>query len=150
MMIELQRCEKKLKTNSSPILKDIRTNESVSMVTNPRSDTKNTQKTLPSGSKSNKSINVHASNNENSDSDDDDDHPLRASDMKELRKPEKPRYQNEFNQNETKFSNGDSEEGNYLTYISKNLDQSIQCLRCGMWYHIEHVGISEVQKEELN
>ena len=40
---------------------------------------------------------VHASNVENSDTEDERDHPLRASDMRELRNPARALYQNALN-----------------------------------------------------
>ena len=70
--------ENKLET----ILKEIKSNKSVSTVTNPRSEINENKDPQPllqnkskSGSKTNRSIGVHASNNENSDSEN-DDHPL--------------------------------------------------------------------------
>ena len=70
------------------ILKEIRSNKSLSTTTNPRSETVETQIPQPSGSRS---IGVHASNIENSDSEN-KDHPLRASGFKDLRHPAKPLY----------------------------------------------------------
>ena len=71
--------EKKLEM----ILKEIKSNKSASTVTNPGSETNENRDSQPSGSKTNRSIGVHASNNENSDSEN-DDYPLRASKMKDL------------------------------------------------------------------
>ena len=65
------------------ILKEIKSNKSASTVTNPGSETNENRDSQPSGSKTNRSIGVHASNNENSDSEN-DDYPLRASKMKDL------------------------------------------------------------------
>ena len=44
---------------------------------------------------------VHASNTLDSDSEEEDSHPLRASDMNELKNPAKPFCQNELNLTET-------------------------------------------------
>ena len=76
------------------ILKEIKSNKSVSMVTNPRSDVNEIQDPQTSGSKMDKSIGVHASNNENPDSES-DDYCLRAPEMKDLKHPAKPLFQNE-------------------------------------------------------
>ena len=46
------------------ILKEIKSNKSASTVTNPRSEVNEIQNMQPSGSKTNKSIGVHASYNE--------------------------------------------------------------------------------------
>ena len=67
------------------ILKEIRSNKSMSTTTNPRSETADTQNLQPLGSKS---IGVHASNIENSDSEN-EDYPLKASGSKDLRRPAK-------------------------------------------------------------
>ena len=47
--------------------REIKNNRSVSTITNPRSETNDAQETQQSGSKTNKSIGVHASNNVYSD-----------------------------------------------------------------------------------
>ena len=73
------------------ILREIKTNKSVSTVTNPRSETNETQDPQPSGSRTIRSIGVHASNNENSETED-EDFPLRASKAKDLKQPAKPIY----------------------------------------------------------
>ena len=70
-------------------------------------------KTPNQGSKSNRFNGVHASNIENSDTEDKDDHPLRASEMHELRNPAIPIHQNIPNINETIVSNEDSEGEDY-------------------------------------
>ena len=66
------------------ILKEIRTNKNASTATNPRYETIETQNSQPSGSKTDRSIRVRATNTENSDSGD-EDYPLRPSEMKDLR-----------------------------------------------------------------
>ena len=96
------------------ILKEIKTNKNASTITNPRSETNVTQNTQPSGSR-NRSIGVHASVNDNSDSENEDSHPIRASNMHELRNPAKPFCQNRFELNETIVSIEDSEEEDYHT-----------------------------------
>ena len=88
----------------------------MSNVTNPRSDTNVNQNTQPSGSKCNKSIGVHASNEGNSDSEQ-DDHPFRASDMRDLRNPARPFDQTKLNLDKTKISNEDSEADDYHNSI---------------------------------
>ena len=47
------------------VLKENKTNKSTSTITNPRSETVETQKKQPSGSKTEESIGVHALNVEN-------------------------------------------------------------------------------------
>ena len=94
------------------ILKEIKTSKNASTITNPRSETNETQNTQPSGSRD-RSIGVHASVNDNSDSENEDSHPIRASNMHELRNPAKPFCQNRFELNETMVSNEDSEEEDY-------------------------------------
>ena len=98
------------------ILKEIKTNKNASTITNPRSETNETQNTQPSGSRD-RSIGVHASVNDNSDSENEDSHSIRASNMHELRNPAKPFCQNRFELNETIVSNEDSEEEDYHTHM---------------------------------
>ena len=50
------------------ILKEMKHKKSASTVTNPRSDVNEIQDPQPSGSRNDRSIGVHASNNKNSDS----------------------------------------------------------------------------------
>ena len=94
------------------ILKEIRSNKSMSTTTNPRSEAAEAQNSQPSGSKSK---GVHASNFENSDSGN-EDYPLKASGSKDLRHPAKPLYRNEIDLDETMISNEDSEEEDYHTH----------------------------------
>ena len=54
---------------------------------------------------------------ENSDTEDEDDHPLRASEMHELRNPARPVYQNIPNLNETIVSTEDSEEEDHHMHL---------------------------------
>ena len=90
------------------ILREFKNNKSVSTVTTPRSETNESQDTEQSGSKINKSKGVHASNTVYSDLEE-DGHPLRVSNMSELRNPDKPFRQNELEIDETMISNEDSE-----------------------------------------
>ena len=63
-------------------------------MTNPRSKINGNRDPKSSGSRTNRSIGVHASNKENSDSEN-DDYPLRASKMKDLRHPARSVFHNE-------------------------------------------------------
>ena len=102
------------------ILEEIRTSKTASTITNPRSEPNGIHNLQPSGSKSIRSNGVHASNIENSDIENEDDHPLRASDMRELRNPARPLCQNESNLDETIISEGDSEEEDYHMVTGAN------------------------------
>ena len=101
------------------ILREIKTSKNASTITNPRSETNETQNTQPSGSK-NRSIGVHASENDNSDFENEDEYPIRASNMHELRNPAKPFCQNRFELDETIVSNEDSEEDDYHMVTGAN------------------------------
>ena len=85
-----------MKNKLDTILKEIKINKNASTVTNPRSETNDTQNIQSSGFKHDTSIRVHASYNANSDSED-QDFPPQASNMKELRHPAKPLHINEIN-----------------------------------------------------
>ena len=76
------------------ILREIKGNESASIATNPRSDGNELQEPQPSGSRTNPSIGVRASNIENLDSEN-DDYPPRASKMKDLKQSAKPLFRSE-------------------------------------------------------
>ena len=76
------------------ILKAIKSNKCVSTVTNPRSGMNDIQNMQPSGSKTIKSIGVHASHIYNSDSEN-NDYPLQASKMRDLKHPAKPLFRSE-------------------------------------------------------
>ena len=65
------------------ILKEIKSNKSASTATNPRSETDDIQNMQSSGSKTNRSIGVHASYNDNSEPEN-EDHPIQASKMRDL------------------------------------------------------------------
>ena len=87
----IEKMREEMDNKLEAILREIKTNKSVSTVTNPRSETNETQDPQPSGSRTIRSIGVHASNNENSETED-EDFPLRASKAKDLKKPAKPIY----------------------------------------------------------
>ena len=109
----IMKMREEMENKFDAILKEIRTIKTASTITNPRSDPNGIHNLQPSGSKSIRSNGVHASNIENSDIENEDDHPLRASDMRELRNPARPLCQNEPNLDETIISEGDSEEEDY-------------------------------------
>ena len=110
------------------------------------------QNSQPSGSKSVRSNGVHASNIENSDTEDEDDHPLRASQMHELRNSARPFHQNIQNINETIVSNEDSEEGGYhmVTGANRQLhrqsSQSPQSLNDTIGSHADQTASSSTNK----
>ena len=89
------------------ILKEIKSNKSVSTVTNPRSEENTIQNMQPSGSKTIGSIGVHASYNNNSDSEN-EDYPLRASKMRDLKHPAKPIFRSESDVDVTIHSDEES------------------------------------------
>ena len=105
------------------ILREIKLNKIVSVVTNPGSENTEMQNIRPLGSKGNKSIGVHASNNENSETED-EDFPLRASKMKDLKHPAKPLFQTETDVNVTMHSdfgtNSESEQEDYQMVTGAN------------------------------
>ena len=90
----IERMREEMENKLEMILKEIKSNKSASTVINPGSETNENRDSQPSGSKTNRSIGVHASNNENSDSEN-EDYPLRASKMKDLRHPARPIFHNE-------------------------------------------------------
>ena len=99
------------------ILKEIKSNKSASTVTNPRSKYNENRDPQPSGSKTNRSKGVHASNNENSDSEN-DDYPLRASKMKDLSYPARPVFHNESDVDVTIHPDEDSDAGEVEDYLT--------------------------------
>ena len=109
----IMKMREEMENKFDAILKEMRTNKTTSIITNPRSEIDGIQNSQPSGSKNIRSNGVHASNIENSDTENEDDHPLRASDMRELRNPARPLCQNEPNLDETIISEEDSEEEDY-------------------------------------
>ena len=90
----IEKMREKMENKLEMILKEIKSNKSASTVTNPGSEINENRDSQPSGSKTNRSIGVHASNNENSVSEN-DDYPLRASKMKDLSHPARPIFLNE-------------------------------------------------------
>ena len=114
----IMKMREEMENKFDAILKELRTSKTASTITNPRSELNGTQNSQPSGSKNDKSSGVRASNIENSDTENEVDHPLRASDMRELRNPARPLYQNAPNLDETIMSEEDSEEEDYHTYIT--------------------------------
>ena len=94
------------------ILKEVKSDKTASITTTPRSDVNEIQDSQPSGSKTNKSIGVRASNIENSYFEN-DDYPLRASKMKDLKHPAKPLFQNESDVDVTILSKEESEVEDY-------------------------------------
>ena len=70
------------------------------------------QNMQPLGSKTNKTIGVHAFYNEKSDSEN-EVYPLQASKMKVLRHPDRPLYRSETHLDETMVSEEDSEVEDY-------------------------------------
>ena len=116
----IMKMREEMENKFDAILKEIRTSKTTSTITNPRSEINGMQNSQPSGSKSIRSNGVHASNIENSDTENEDDHPLRASDMRELKNPARPLCQNEPNLDETIISDGDSEEEDYHMVTGAN------------------------------
>ena len=113
--------EEKLET----ILKEIKSYKSASTVTNPSSEINENRDPQTSGSKTIRSLGVHASNNEDSDSEN-DDYPLRASKMKDLRHPARPVFHNESDVDVTIHPDEESdaeevEDSHSITAISTNL-----------------------------
>ena len=90
----IEKMREEMENKLEMILKEIKSNKSASTVTNPGSEINKNRDPQTSGSKTNRSIGVHASNNENSDSEN-DDYPLRASKMRNLRHPVRPIFHNE-------------------------------------------------------
>ena len=88
----------------------------VTTVTNPRSETVETQNIQPSGSKIDRSIGVRASNTKNSDSEN-EDYLLRDSGMKDLRHPAKHLYRSGLDLNAKIVSNEDAEEEDYHSFV---------------------------------
>ena len=86
---KIERMTEEIDSKLEAILREVKSNKPASTMTNPKSDFNEVQDSQPSGSKTAKSIGVHASNTENSDSEN-DDFPLRASKMKDLKHPAKP------------------------------------------------------------
>ena len=115
----IEKMREEIDNKFDAILREIKTSKNASTITNPRSESNETQNNQPSGSR-NRSIGVRASENENSDSENKDNHPIRASNMHELRDPARPFCQNRFELDETLVSNEDSEEEDYHMVTGAN------------------------------
>ena len=115
----IEKMREEIDNKFDAILREIKTSKNASTITNPRSESNETQNNQPSGSR-NRSIGVHASENENSDSENEDNHPIRASNMHELRDPARPFCQNRFELDGTLVSNEDSEEEDYHMVTGAN------------------------------
>ena len=110
----IEKMREEMENKLETILKEIKSNQNASTVTNPRSEIIEIPDPQPSGSKSNRSIGVLAYNYENSDSEN-DHYPLRASKMKHLKHPAKPLFQNESDVDVTILSKKESDEEDYHT-----------------------------------
>ena len=116
------------------ILKEIKSNKSSSTVTNPRYEMNDIQNMQSSGSKTNKSIGVHASYNENRDSEN-EDYLLQASKMRDLRHPARPFHRRETNLNETMVSEEDSEEEDYHNIENRICNNSLSIELENLFWH---------------
>ena len=96
------------------ILMAIKTSESTSMTTNPRSEMNEIENMQSSGSGGKRSMGVNASDNECLDSEN-EDIPLKASEMRELRHPAKHIQQNDTTLDATVIFNEESDEEHYHT-----------------------------------
>ena len=104
----IEKMKEEMDNKLEAILKEIKYNKSASTVTNPRSDVNEIQEPQPSGSRTDPSIGVRASNNENSDSGN-DNYPLRASKMKDIKHPAKPLFRSESDVDVTIHSDEESD-----------------------------------------
>ena len=95
-----------MESNLGTILKEIKSNKKASTVTNPRSENSETPNSQPSGSKTIRSIGVHASDNESSDTEN-DDYCLKTSKMRDLKHPAKPLIRSEPDVDVTTRSDGE-------------------------------------------
>ena len=136
----IEKMREEIEIKLETILKEMKSNKSVSTVINPKSETNEIRDSQPSGSKTNKSIRVHASKNEISDSEN-DDYPLRASKMKDFSHPLKPLFHIESDVDVTILSNEESEEEDYhiVTGANRQLHrQSSQKLNDTVGSHVDH------------
>ena len=90
----IEKMREEMDNKLETILREIKSNKSASIATNPRSETNEMQDPQPSGSRTIRSIGVHASNNENSETED-EDFSLKASKAKDLKQPAKPIYESD-------------------------------------------------------
>ena len=104
----IEKMREEMDNKLETILREIKSNKSASIATNPRSENDETRNMQPTGSKGNKSIGVHASNNENSETED-EDFPLKASRMKDLKHPAKPLFRAESDVDVTIHSDEESD-----------------------------------------
>ena len=104
----IEKMREEMENKLETILKEIKSNKSASTATNPRSEINENRDQQPSGSKTDRSNGVHASNIGNSDSEN-DDYPLRASKMKDLRHPAKPLFRAESDVDVTIHSDEESD-----------------------------------------
>ena len=91
---KIKKMREEMDNKLEAILREVKSSKTASTMTNSRSDFNEMQDSQPSGSKTVKSIGLHASNNEISDSEN-DDFPLRATKMKDLKHPAKPLFRSE-------------------------------------------------------
>ena len=118
----IEKMREEMDNKLEAILREIKTNKSLSTVTNPRSDTNEMQENQISGSRINKSTGVHASNNENSDYEN-DDFPPKVSKMKDLKHPADTLYQNESDVDVTILPDEESEAEEVEGYHSRKYDE---------------------------
>ena len=128
----IEKMREEIDNKFDAILREIETSKNASTITNPRSESNETQNNQPSGSR-NRSIGVRASENENSDSEKEDNHLIRASNMHELRDPARRFCQNRFELDETLVSKEDSEEENYHNFTSNSSNSQVVCKFPLLW-----------------
>ena len=104
----IEKMREEMDNKLETILREIKSNKSASIATNPRSETNEMHDPQPSGSRTIRSIGVHASNNENSETED-EDFPLKASKMKDLKHPAKPLFRAESDVDVTIHSDEESD-----------------------------------------
>ena len=117
---KIEKMRGEMENKLEALLKEVKSNKTASTTTNPRSDVNEMQDSKPSGSKTNRSIGVRASNIENSDYSENSDYPLRASGVKDLKHPAKPFFQNESDVDVTKLSNEESDDEDYHMVTGTN------------------------------
>ena len=149
----IEKMREEMENELEMILKEIKSNKSASTVTNPGSENNKNRDSQPSGSKTNRSIGVHASNNENSDSEN-DDYALRASKMKDLRHPPRPIFHNELdidvNINPEDESDAEVEDYHMVTGANRQLHrQSSQKLNDTVGSHADH-NLSNLTVKQLD
>ena len=120
---KIKKMREQVDSKLEAILKEVKSNKKASTKINPKSNFNEIQDSQPSGSKTAKSIGVHASNNENSDSGN-DDFPLRAFKMKDLKHPAKPLFRSESDVDVTRHSDEESdiEEDYHMECVNHFID----------------------------